>query len=203
MVPTPQFQYNQNIPTANDDLATSQAQFLSNFQQLFLAFAQNHVNFSAGSTAGNHTVVELLSSPTGFETSAGEISLFAKPVAQQVDQLFLRYQGNTQDVQYTNYQVYPSTPIQPGQANFFTTLPGGLIVYFGSVVFSATALNYLYMDPFVCKSLLSVNFCPVGTIPSAPPYFNVITQREGFVTTLEGKSFSPGVTYYYIIVGKI
>lgn len=200
---TPNPQYDQNIPKVNDDLATSQGGFLTNFQQLYNAFAQNHVALDGGATAGNHTKIEILSNPSGFQTDAGELSLYATPVPSQTNQLFMRYQGNTQDVQYTNYQVYSQGPIQPGQHGFFTTLPGGLIVYFGTIVFSAAALHYLYMNPFVCKQLLSVNFCTQGTIPSAGPYFDVITQREGFVTTLEGKGYSEKFTYYYLIVGKI
>ncbi len=182
MIPTPKFQYDQNVPQVNDDLATSQGQFLSNFQQLFLAFAQNHVNFSAGATAGNHTVIELLSSPSGFETSAGEISLFAKPVAQQVDQLFLRYQGNTQDVQYTNYQLYDLNQV-PGRAQFFTVLPGKILIYYGLV--SIPGYPYILdLDPPIAKNIISVNLCPALT-PSQPPIVEPVTASNGIIKQLK------------------
>lgn len=200
---TPQFQYNQNIPNVNDDLATSQGGFLSNFQQLYNAFAQNHVPLDGGATAGNHTIIELLNNPTGFQTDAGELSLYAKPVENQAGQLFMRYQGNADDVQYTNYQIYDQGAIQNGQFGFFTTLPGGLIVYFGAVKISATnAGGTIYLNPFITKELLSVNFCPFGTVPTIPPYFEVLSEREGYVTTLLPKQFSPDFIYYYLIVGK-
>lgn len=205
---TPEFQYNQNIPKVNDDLATSQGGFLSNFQQLYLAFAKNHVALDGGSTAGNHTIVELMNSGGGFQTDAGELSLNARPVQDQTGQLFMRYQSNsknTQDVQYTNYQIYYQGAIQHGQHGFFTTLPGGIIVYFGSVNFTATNEGgTLYLNPFITKELLSVNFCASGTTPTQAPSFTTLAERPGLVTTIvpQANTFSPNVIYYYLIVGK-
>ena len=201
---TPKFEYDQNIPQVNDDLATSQGDFLSNFQQLYNAFAQNHVPLDGATIGGNHTVIELLNSPVGFETSAGEISLYAKPVEKQTGQLFMRYQGNTQDVQYTNYQIYTPNSPQPGQIGFFTTLPGGLIVYFGSIVFSANKDNYLLLDPSITKELFTVNFCTFGLTPSQAPTFTVPTSINGIITKIQAQplTFSPGFLYYYLIVGK-
>lgn len=205
MTPTPKFEYDQNIPTANDDLATSQAQFLSNFQQLFLAFAQNHVDFSAGATAGNHTVVELLSSPAGFETSAGEISLFAKPVAQQVDQLFLRYQGNFKDVQYTNYQLYALNQVA-GKSQFFTVLPGKILIYYGSVVIPSYPYK-LQLEPRLGKNIISVNLCYSGT-PASPPSVNPITASSGLIKQLQinspfGNVSTPNRLLFYFIMVNI
>ena len=184
----PKFEYNQNIPKVNDDLATSQEGFLANFQQLYNAFAKNHVPLDGGATAGNHTYVELLDNPTGFETSAGEISLSSIPVANQVGQLFLRYQGNSQDVQYTNYQIYDQGPIYPdGQFGYFTTLPGGLIVYFGAIVFSSVKDNYLLLDPNITKEVLFVNFCTFGLVPSDSPTFTIPTKINDIVTKIQAK----------------
>lgn len=202
---TPEFEYNQNIPNVNDDLATSQGGFLSNFQQLYNAFAQNHVALDGGSTAGNHTIVELLSSAAGFQTDAGELSLYATPVPSQTNQLTMRYQGNTQDVQYTNYQIYYQGAIQNGQFGYFTTLPGGIIVYFGGVNFTATNVGgTLYLNPFITKTLLSVNFCTAGTVPSQAPAFTTLAERPNLITTIipQTGTFAPNLIYYYLIVGK-
>lgn len=202
---TPQFQYDQNIPNVNDDLAKSQGGFLSNFQQLYNAFLRNHVALDGGTTAGMHTIVELLNNGEGFQTDAGELSLNAIPVEGQTGQLFMRYQGNTQDVQYTNYQIYYQGAIQNGQFGYFTTLPGGVIVYFGGVNFTATnAGGTLYLAPFITKELLSVNFCASGTTPTQAPSFTTLAERPGLVTTIipQALTFSPNVIYYYLIVGK-
>ncbi len=202
---TPEFEYNQNIPKLSDDLATSQAGFLSNFQQLYNAFSKNHLPLDANVNAGNHTIVELLNNLTGFETSAGEFSINATPVEAQTGQLFVRYQGNTQDVQYTNYQIYYQGVIQNGQFGYFTTLPGGIIVYFGGVNFTSFNSNgTISLEPFITKELLSVNLCPSGTIPRLPPSFTVLTEQDNLVKTIvpQANTFVDGVLYYYLIVGK-
>ena len=204
---TPEFEYDKNIPNVNDSLAKSQGGFLSNFEQLYLAFAKNHVPLDGGSTAGNHTIVELLNSPIGFETSAGEISLYASPVLDQTGQLFLRYQGNsvgTKDVQYTNYQIYYQGAIQNGQFGYFTTLPGGLIVYFGVINFSVVKDNYLLLDPKITKEIFSVNFCTAGTTSLPAPSFSIVTKENDFITKLQAQknTFVSGVVYYYLVVGK-
>lgn len=201
---TPKFEYNQNIPNVNDDLATSQGGFLSNFQQLYNAFAKNHVPLDGGSIGGNHTIIELLNNATGFQTDAGEISLYASPVVNQTGQLFLRTQGNKQDIQYTNYQIYDQGGIQHGQHGFFSTLPGGIIVYFGGIDIGATENNSLLLQPNITKSLFSVNFCLTGSKPSNPPSFTIDTLQNGYITKLLAQkgTFSPGITYHYLIVGK-
>lgn len=197
---TPKFEYNQSIPNVNDDLATSQGGFLANFQQLYDAFAKNHVPFDGGATAGNHTFIELLNNPTGFETSAGEISLNATPVENQAGQLFVRTQGNKQDIQYTNYQIYDQGAIQNGQFGYFTTLPGGLIVYFGAVD-PGTTKSKIDLNPFITKQILSVNLCAYIT-PTITPDFNVLTIENGIVKTIIFNQFATNIIYYYLIVGK-
>jgi len=179
---TPEFQYNQNIPNVNDDLATSQGGFLSNFQQLYNAFAQNHVPLDGGATAGNHTIVELLNSVAGFETSAGELSLYAKPIQGQTGQLLLRTQGNSQDIQYTNYQLY-SLNQTTQRLQFFTVLPGKIMIYYGIV--SVPGYPYILdLNPSIAKNIISVNFCPGGT-PSQPPLVDPVTSVDGFIKQLK------------------
>lgn len=202
---TPQFEYNQNIPRVNDDLATSQGGFLSNFQQLYNAFALNHVALDGGATAGNHTIVELMNSLGGFQTDQGELSLNATSVSEQTGQLFMRTQGNAQHIQYTNYQIYYQGAIQNGQFGYFTVLPGGVIVYFGGVNFTATNQGgTIYLAPFITKELMSVNFCATGTTPTQAPSFNTLAERPGLITTIVPQSgtFTANVVYYYLIVGK-
>ncbi len=183
---TPEFEYNKNIPKVNDDLATSQGGFLANFQQLYNAFLKNHVPLDGGATAGNHTVIELLNSSSGFETSSGELSLYASPVDQQTGQLFMRYQGNSQDVQYTNYQLYELNQT-PQRLQFFTTLPGKILIYYGLVIVPSYPY-ILDLDPPIAKNIISVNFCP-GTRPtglsSQVPLSNPVTASDGFIKQLK------------------
>ena len=200
----PEPQYDQNIPNPNDVLADSQESFLVNFQQLYDAFAKNHVALDAATLAGTHNVVELLQQEKGFHTDVGEISLYSKNVEGQADQLFLRYQGNTQEVQMTNYQIYSDPVIQDGQFGYFSYLPGGLILYFGGVNFSKTNNRTLYLAPFITKNVIAFNLCASGTLSLPAPWVVFLAERAGIVTTIQANanSFVAGVVYYYIVLGN-
>ncbi len=211
MIPAPKDEYDPIIPGANDFLAVSQADFLSNFGQLYNAFVANHVALdSVTLTPGNHTNIQLLEQAQGPVTNVGEISLYSKEVNYNdkiTNELYLRYQGGNPvgpEVRLTNYQIYSNPVIQPGQFGFFTFLPGALIVYFGGVVFSATDSQTLYLNPFICTNIMAFNFCVSGTSPNFPPDGNFLSQRPGLITVFQARknSFIPGVLYYYIVLGN-
>jgi len=201
-------EYNPIIPGPNDFLAVSQGDFLTNFEQLYDAFSRNHVALDAVSSSGNHTNIELLQQQQGPQTSVGEISLYSKSVVnptQTIDNLFLRYQGGSAagtEVQMTTYQLYNQQNIQLGQTGLFTYLPGGLILYFGIINFSITNANTLYLNPFITKNLIAVNFCTLGTTPLLSPWVSVLSEREGLITTLIGHDFVAGIQYFYIVLGN-
>ena len=199
---TPKFEYDQDIPKASDDLATSQGGFLANFQQLYNAFLKNHVPLDGGAVAGNHTIIELLNSSAGFETSAGELSLYASPVEQQTGQLFMRYQGNSQDVQYTNYQLYELNQT-PQKLQFFTVLPGKILIYYGLVLVPSYPY-ILDLDPPIAKNIISVNFCP-GITPSQPPIVELVTSSDGIIRQLKlqtpfSLSIKNELIFYFVMV---
>ncbi len=210
MTITPKDQFDKSIPQPNDFLAVSQSDFLSNFGQLYNAFLKNHIALDAVSSSGNHTNIELLKQTQGPETSVGENSLYCKELVQinqTTNQLYFRYQGGRAagtEVQLTNYQIYTQPVIQPGQFGFFTYLPGGLILYFGGVNFSATNGRTLYLNPFICTNIMAFNFCAAGTIPTISPDVSFIIERPPIITTLQARinSFSPGIVYYYIVLGN-
>lgn len=184
---TPNPQYEPNIPRVGDDLATSQGQFLINFMQLYSAFSQNHAPLDSSTlTPGNHTVVELLGSATGFQTDVSEVSIYAKPIAGQTNQLFMRYQGNGTEVSITNYQIY-SIPPTPQRSQFFTFLPGGILIYYGLVdIFGYPFL--LDLNPPVAKNIISVNLCGAvtpGLKASYPPRADPVTSTDGIIRQLK------------------
>jgi hypothetical protein len=208
MTITPKNAYDLKIPGSNDFLAESQIDLLSNFGQLYNAFARNHIPLDVATSSGNHTNVELLQQSRGPETSVGEISLYCKKVVnptETTNNLFLRYQGGSaagKEVQMTTYQLYNQQIIQPGQFGLFTYLPGGLILYFGIVDFSGTNSNTLYLNPFITKNVIAVNLCTSGPSPSISPWVSVLSERQGLITTLIGHDFVPGIFYYYIVLGN-
>src|SRR5579859_5372952 len=187
---SPTDQYDPNIPQSTDDLATSQGQFLTNFQQLYNAFVVNHVALDAASNAGNHTLIQLISSLQPFNTDAGEISIYAKPLDmnapldEQAPQLFMRYQGNQTEVPITNYQLY-SIPATPDRMQYFTFLPGKILVYYGMVNINAYPFN-LSLNPSIGKNLVTANFCSSssGSGASSSPIVDPVVAQDGFIHSL-------------------
>lgn len=194
---SPTDQYNPNIPLTDDDLATSQGQFLTNFQQLYNAFSVNHIALDASSNAGNHFLIQLLSSTQPFQTDAGEISIYAKPIEEQTTQLFMRYQGNGTEVPITNYQLY-SIPETPQRTQYFTFLPGKILVYYGTVLVSGYPFS-LSLNPGIGKNIVTANFCtsldPTLTTNNLSPRFDIVVSPDGIIRSINLKTFFlPGVS---------
>lgn len=160
--------YDPSVPQRpGESLADTQPELLNNFFQLFQKFAINHVSLDAGATAGNHTIIELVEQENPIQTDVSEISIYTKEDAKTTDQVFIRYQGNGQEFQYTCYQIYSLTPAN-GQTPFFTFLPGKILVYFGSFT-SLQAGNILKLSPAVGVNLITVSLCPNKTAATGKP----------------------------------
>lgn len=160
--------YDPNTPTKEQPWSTWQTDFIENFTVLGNAFALNHVPLDAASANGNHEYIQLLEQTESQITEQGEITVYTKDVPGQTDQVFMRYQGNGQEFQFTNYQIYKipdfTTPAIPGSllTRYFTFLPGGLICYFGfSTTFNRprSGIHVLFKPP-VAKNIISANFTP-------------------------------------------
>jgi hypothetical protein len=167
--------YNPNVPLAKDLINVSQGDFLNNFGDLYKAFLVNHVALDAASNAGNHTVVELTEQTAPFQTDAGEISIYTRDAPGQTDQIFMQFQGNQTEFQYTNYQIY-SINATSTQTSYFTFLPGRILIYFGMMTPSSTTFKLL-LNPQIAKNIISANFCPIGpasSITNYPP--NVVAE---------------------------
>jgi hypothetical protein len=165
--------YDPKIPEPNNTIADSQDLFLTNFSQLALAFQQDHIPLDALADLGNHNVVRLVEQlPAGLSTQLNEISLYSKEVADQTDQLFIRFQENGKEVQLTNYQNYPLEFIYQNnvlvQTPYFTFLPGGIIVYFGLVFPNKNAFA-LRLEPAIATNIFGVNLGVYGNYPSTFP----------------------------------
>ncbi len=202
-------EYNLKVPGANDFLSVSQGDFLTNFGQLYEAFARNHVALDAGSSAGNHTNAELLIQNEGPATNVGELSVYSKEVVnttQTTGNLFLRYQGGNPEgteVQMTTYQLYNNQTIQPGsQFGLFTYLPGGLILYFGVVNFSSSADNSIILTPKITKNVIAANLCTSGKVPLISPWLSEEIKKNNIVEKLIGHQFGGGIFYFYIVLGN-
>lgn len=155
--------YDPNVPEKlSDALAVSQLALLANFQTMFSAFSRNHVALDS-TDFGNHTIIELFEQLNAIETNVNEISIYTKFVKDQTEQVFFRYPGNGTEFQFTNYQIYTAKKNQ-----FFTTLPGGFLCYFGSFkrfTPSAKVTKFnLDLLPVALKKICSIALCPTELI---------------------------------------
>lgn len=167
--------YDPNTPLVTTPYADWQTSFQQNFQQLYNAFKIDHIALDAAVNAGNHTYIQLPEQETQRQTGTGEISVYTKDVEGQTDQIFMRYAGNGTEFQFTNYQIYNMNPIGNPvvQTQFFTFLPGKILLYFGNI--KANADNSIQLNPTVAKNIITINLTPDTTIndskiPQAGPY---------------------------------
>lgn len=192
--------YNPNVPTNLDDTyADSQPQMLNNFIKLYTIFSRNHTNIN-GTNAGFHNKVDLLEQTQGFQTGVGEISVYCKNVEGQTDQIFLRYQGDGQEVQFTNYQIY-SLQATPQQEAYFTFLPGKVIAYFGKmlIVNGVTKIN---LNPPIAKNIITVQITNLGNtaISNSPVEVNI---TNGIATAITLNSSFNLVPQSYLVLANI
>jgi hypothetical protein len=152
--------YNAKIPQPENSIDESQTDFLNNFSTLFNAFGNDHVPLNAALDAGNHTFVRLVEQNVGQATGTSEIAIYSKLIPEQTDQIFYRTIGNGLEVQYSNFQIYPIQPIKHGdvivQIPYFTFLPGGMIMYFGTVVLDSNPFQ-LMLEPAICTNIFGIN----------------------------------------------
>ena len=181
--------YDPKVPLVDDTIADGQPSFLQNFSQLFTAFNLNHVSLTDPTNPGNHNVIQLVEQAQGDSTFSQEISIYSKKVVDQTDQLFMRYPNNGKEIQLTQYQIYPLPENFLGdvlyQIPYFTFLPGGIIVYFGKIIPTATTF-YISLSPTICTNIMGINLCPIGTSTLANPLYqsNVALQSN------DGKFFN-------------
>lgn len=191
--------YNPNYPPITDSYADWQPNFQNNFTQLANAFAANHVPLTATSNAGNHTVIQLLQKSTLQQTNAAEFAVYTKDAVGQTHQLFMRYQLNGTEFQYTNYQIYP-LPSMPG--TYFTFLPGRIICYFGLAVKTGTGKQQVLIPlfPKIAKNILSVNFTPNSNPGTFQGYICGLQGEGGFFTIIQ--TFS-NTSFYYMVLANV
>lgn len=196
--------YLPNTPTRQLPFAKWQIQFQQNFRKLAEAFAQNHVALDDPTTAirGNHTVVEMPAQKNNVpQTGATEYALYSKIVTDQTTQAYLTFPSNTPVIQYTNYQLYELN--DPG--TYFTFLPGGLIVYFGSFTPTLRGSNFTFkLNPPVAKNVIAMEFCTKGTTPERTPSAVIEAAQDGFIKSITlGYAFQqPVLPISYVVVAN-
>lgn len=201
--------YDPNVPELEDNsLAFSQPQIQNNLSKLYDAFKKNHVPLDGGSTAGNHTIIELLQQTGNPQVDINQIALFCKLLSGNTNQLCVRYEQNGTRLAYSCYQLY-----SVDSYNYFTFLPGNLIIYFGSfntVAENKLPNNILTLKPPVILSVLGVSTCPIGQVDFIQkPVFTLILpppnspfSQVKFSSSVINENF-PAPPSHYIIIASV
>jgi len=208
--------YNPNTPQYPfSSLAESQENILKNFQSLQTTFSIDHIPMdtaaSSSTYTGNHNIIHLKEQKDSLQTGNQEISVYTKNVEGQTDQIFLRYQNNGQEFQFTNYQIYAlnATAIQ---TSFFTFLPGKILIYFGQCINLGKQKGILNLTPPIATNVISVSTCPIGVKfkDAEKPNIDYIIDTNGICSKIQFKiSDSNNNTgtinspYFYLITANI
>ncbi len=193
--------YNPLVPISDDFIADGQQAFLTNFSTIFSAFGTNHIPLDDATNPGNHDVIEFVEQDKGRSTESLEISIYSKKVDGQTDQLYMRYPLNGKEFQITNYQIY-SIPQTVTQKAFFTFLPGGIIVYFGTAFSNGNTNFNINLNPPVRKNIMGVNLGGIDSI-AAQPNVSLQAPVNGYYTTVILSSAGPMPNQFYLIFANI
>lgn len=134
--------YDPSIPQGDDVLSISQKNLLDNFQSLTQAFAVDHVSLINSVIGGNHNQAQLLVQSQSRASAENQMNIYTKLDENKAPQLFMRPIGNAPEIQYTQYQIYPVN-----NSSAFSTLPGDLLVDFGSIAFAAPSITIQLTAP--------------------------------------------------------
>lgn len=193
--------YNAQVPLSTDTIDDGQIQLQTNFKSIFQSFGSNHIPLNDSTNPGNHSVIELVEQNREKSTDSQEISIYSKKVDGQTDQLFMRYPINGKEFQITNWQIY-SIPQTGTQRSFFTFLPGGIIVYFGTAASLGFTTFNISLNPPVTKNIMGINLGGVD-IAMVQPNVSLQAPINGIYTTVILSSFVPMPNQFYLIFANI
>lgn len=149
--------FNENIPQANQTIASSQSPILQNFQAIKQLIDVNHGTFggSGVNAEGKHKFVEMPNQSVTPTTAAGEMTLYSA-----------QYTKTSQSEAYIIRDA-AGTPIPFSAASLaasgWTFLPSGILVKWGQAAFSAPANS---------TQSLVITFPAGATIPAFTSVWN-------------------------------
>jgi hypothetical protein len=167
--------YKQNIPQPTDELDTSQADMLGNFQAIRTLIGINHGNFGTA-VEGKHTFIEFPVQGSDPATIPQEVALFCKngPTSGVPELAFKRENNGTVAV-FTEGTAAGNTG--------YTRLPSGALIKFalynvasalGGVFFRQNTLTIGPVDPAFTEidAVFVTAATPLNTdTPTSIPYF--------------------------------
>ena len=180
--------FTPGIPRSGQSLGNSRPQVQGNFDYINTAFAINHVAFNA-SGVGKHKFMQMPEQVSAPTTLANEGALYTKE-AQSITNLFWRQESNGTEVQLTGI-----APLAAG--NGYSTLPGGMIIQWGSTGAVGSSLNVSYNITFP-NSIFST----VITGTSANKAFRISANATNQFTVTPIDGGTSGSSIYWIAIGN-
>lgn len=208
--------FNADTPTVQTTFDQWQVSFQKNFQAMSDSFKVNHVALEDPSKTGNHNLLQMPEQPEDrkIQTNIGDFAIFTRLVEDQTDQVFMQYEGNQPEFQYTNYQLYSIKDRLDNNKNviqktYFTTLPGNLMLIFGSVLRKGSKWQ-IRLTPPAMKNIISVNMTLIGTFPVAPaiayevtPIKNTVDEVDYFTSIdIMFQKDRDAKPFYYLVMGN-
>ncbi len=190
--------YNPNIPQASDNLSVSQGQIQNNFSQANSVMAVNHYPFDFATTSleGKHKFCSFVDQvSTDPSTATGEMALYNKG-----DELFYRLQTSGTVVQLTG----PALNAGSG----YTTLPGGVLMQWGTGVVSSGGVIITVTFPIAFSATpYSVSSTPYNNFISGttPKVWGVvgssITSTNAQMGVISGNTVPSNTSFSWIAIG--
>ena len=176
--------YFPNIPQSTDNPANSQPLLLSNFQALDAAVGRNHEPMSDTTNSGRHVVVEMK-----------EQGADPAPVATY-GSLYVKDDAGTQNLYFQDESsvLYKLTNSFNATGTGSLTLPGGLIINWGSVTSNSGGVVATF-DTAFSSSVFSV---VVTSLQNNPSNNSTVSNISNSQCTIHSTAVNAS---YYIAIG--
>ena len=193
--------YDPFIPQSTQKFSAWQPPMLVNFEELFTAFAVNHIQMASvvqpsQTEQGKHTFVDMLQGTGNFETNANQVNIFTKLDGNNVSQLWVKFLSNQNETQYTACENINYTPKITQ-----SSLPGPFVIFSGTwVTNGANPTSIPVTSPGQGKPLCALVYS--NSTGTTGPFIYTTLQNNSVTvnfTQIGGRPIKVPSSIYYII----
>jgi len=187
--------YTSDIPQSGESLGGTRARINTNFQQIAVVEAVNHVAFNAAGE-GKHKFLQM-PEQSAAPTTAGNEAGFYSAQANSVSQLFMRRESDGATLQLTASDV---SDVTAQATEGYSCLPGGLLIQYGSIGAEASSSTYTITFPKAFSSApYSVVMSPfkAGTVSTVDSYVQTVSTTDFTIRRGDGHSWD----FFWMAIG--
>lgn len=203
--------FTSNVPVSGDSLGSTRDRIRSNFQQIAIVEAVNHVAFNQ-TGQGKHTFLQMPEQVSAPVTLVDEAAFYSKVAVNPAEaNLFFRAENNGFEYQLTK-SVSASTGLFGVQTNNYngsgtdknggwTFLPGGMLMQYGQV--TSFGANSSKVIPFPVAFTSGCFSITLGRISGVDVSSQVVVNAAAGMSNFTLTNYS-GVTtqVYWMAIGK-